>query len=172
MTIEQYKQSHNFSVNENRYQGGKIIDTEDIEKIDSVMWATNDYYISLCKWTFPERKVYAQITHVTSGKHTKNSAHPKGKAIDEIIVGVSLFEAIALGSSIRLNHGPSGMGFYPYGGLPFIHFDFKDWDRDLKRTVIWFRDVDGNYISTTRDPERVYEELVTCQDVIMGKRAA
>jgi len=148
MTIEQYKQSHNFSVNENRYQGEKIIDTEDIEKIDSVMWATNDYYISLCKWTFPERKVYAQITHVTSGKHTKN------------------------GSGIRLNHGPSGMGFYPYGGLPFIHFDFKDWDRDLKRTVIWFRDVDGNYISTTRDPERVYEELVTCQDVIMGKRAA
>jgi len=26
MTIEQFKQSHNFSLNEERYQGGKIID--------------------------------------------------------------------------------------------------------------------------------------------------
>lgn len=167
MTIEQFKQSHNFSVNEERYQGGKIIETEDIALIDPVMWATNDYFVSLCKWTYPERKVYAKILHITSGRHTENSAHPKGFAIDEVIVGLTLFEVVILGTNIRMNHGPSGMGIYPYAKPIFIHWDFKNWDRDPERTIIWFRDVDGNYVSNSKEPERVNEELISCYDLKM-----
>lgn len=167
MTIEQFKQSHNFSINETRWDGRKLVDTENIELIDPVMWATNDYFVSLCKWTFPQRKVYAKITHVTSGTHVPDSPHPKGVAIDEIIIGITLFEGVMLARGIRLNHGFSGVGFYPYGVL-FMHVDFKDWNRDLKRTLLWYRDVDGQYIYDHREPEKVNEELMLCNDIRMG----
>jgi len=167
MTIEQFKQSHNFSLNEERYQGGKITDTENIEFIDPVMWATNDHFVSVCKWMYPERKVYAKILHITSGNHTMDSAHSVGKAIDEVIVGLTLFEAITIALSIRQNHGPSGLGFYPYSKPIFIHFDQKDWNRDVTRTTVWYRNVDGEYISNTHRPDEVYEELYNCFDLKM-----
>jgi len=170
MDLENFNKARNFCADEPDYFGRPLRESQDIKTIYPVMWFTHDYFISLCKQTYPDRQVFSRILHITSGRHTENSAHPRGFAIDEVIVGLTFLEAALLALGTRMNHGPSGFGFYPFSRPPFVHYDFKDWDRDVNRCLLWYRDVEGDYINNARDPELVTRKLHEWEGIPMRGR--
>lgn len=161
MDLYDFEQLSNFTWSEQNYHGIALIEAENMDRILPKLMIVTDSYISVCKETFSHRKVYARVHHITSGSHSADSAHPSGKAIDLEVVGLTLPEAIMLALGTRTLNGFSGVGFYPYARHPFVHLDIKNWNRDMRRTVIWYRDVEGEYITSTYHMRNVMEELNT-----------
>jgi hypothetical protein len=166
-----FDQLDNFSLNERNYKGELLREVETIEKIDPYLMQLNDTFVTRCKRLFPARSPYALVHCITSGTHTEDSAHPVGKAIDEEVIGLSFIEAMIQALSVKLGeHQFTGIGIYPFVRRPFIHLDVKSWNRDLSTVTLWYRDVEGEYITSTERYEEVIDQLILWSDARMSKQ--
>ena len=140
MTVESFNSLANFNVNEKNFKGERLIDVENIRKVNDELMFLVDAYVSDVKKVFKARNPVCIVHFITSGTHTKDSAHPLGQAIDCHITSLSLYEQFMMASL----YGFTGIGYYPYSTPCFLHLDIKELDGMRRR--IWYRDAFGDYI--------------------------
>ncbi len=77
----------------------------------------------------------------TQGRHSSNSFHYKGRAVDGCFLGLSPIEALDIVMEKLHIHGLTdkvGVGFYPHWNTPGLHIDDRNVD-GTKPPVFWVR---------------------------------
>lgn len=161
MTKDDFRALKNFDLTEVARDGMPI--TYELEKIRVLMMVNNDLFVSFVKDEFSlsaRPNVYCRIHSIMSGAHDKKGEHPKGNAVDEDFVGLTLREAFMS----ALMFPWMGIGFYPRdAGVddkktgktkwavshPFLHLDFRTPRWTNGRKSVWYREK-GKYISEPR----------------------
>lgn len=148
MTKEAFKQLNNFSLNEKDLFGRPLITK--IDEIDPrLMWKA-DKMISIAKKEFGNSKGIFIIHDINLGKHSEDSLHYQGKAIDGHFMGLNLYETVMLGVMV----GFKGIGYYPDWNHKGAHLDI----RDISHVLMWYHE-NGEYIyDTSKIIERLANE--------------
>ena len=118
MTIQEFQHLKNFSIDEKDIFGRVI--TAKIENIQKPLMMKIDKTVTFAKIEYGDWAKF--IVHdINQGKHSKNSFHKVGMAIDGHFYGLSLFDQVMLG----LKEGFHGIGSYPDWEHSGIHFDIR-----------------------------------------------
>lgn len=146
MTKEEFKQLDNFSINEKDIFGREI--TEDLKNIDKYLMQKIDKCISVAKYEYGNKGAF--IVHdINLGKHSVDSFHYKGMAIDGHFQGLNLHQSVMLG----IQAGFRGVGFYPDWQHPGVHFDI----RGTPHLAMWYK-AENEYVY---DFSLIIEKLLT-----------
>ena len=122
MTIEGFARLHNFHESELDYRGRPIISKCSLIKLDLI--TRLDKSVSLAKEHYGRDRGKFKIHDFVLDKHSENSKHYTGEAVDGHFYGLSLYESVLIG----MIAGFTGIGYYPEANTPFVHFDIREQD--------------------------------------------
>ena len=122
MTKEEIKKLHNFDINERDIFGRRIF--EKAEGIDAKFIRWLDRAVTIAKLSYGWQEGMFIVHDINQGKHSPNSYHYKGLAVDGHFVGLSPIEVYIIMSKM----GVRGFGYYPDWQHPGFHFDLRPQD--------------------------------------------
>ena len=109
----------NFSRHEKDISGRQIFHA--FEEIDNELMHRIDLAVSFAKEVYGEERGAFIVHDINLGKHSRDSLHNIGKAIDGHFRGINLFQA----SMILLKMNFNGLGIYPDWKNKGIHADIR-----------------------------------------------
>ncbi|MBN2323799.1 MAG: hypothetical protein JXQ30_08690 [Spirochaetes bacterium] len=167
MTEAQTHTFDNLGVHEHDHYKGKPIFARR-ELISYQFTKHFDEHVTDGKKQYADRSPVVWIHDFNNYTHGEGSGHNGNPynngecvAVDYEFKRLSLFEAFMLAIKWRFN----GIFVYPFdrkGNLstaPFIHADWKDWDRPTKTTTFGYRDRKGNMVTCNGNFDEVVQLL-------------
>ena len=136
MKLQDFAELRNFQVSEKDIYD-KLI-TEGLEKINLTLMLRLDEAVGFAKQEFGKNNGKFIVHCIMAGKHSKNSYHYKGEAVDGHFAGLDLLQQVFIG----FKAGFKGIGYYPHWNSKGVHFDI----RDQAHVSTWFRLNDSEYV--------------------------
>jgi len=139
MTTEEFQRLHNFSIEETDIQGRPIV--AQIGKIQLPLMQKIDTAVSRAKQDYSADGIF--VVHcITLGKHSKESQHYQGKAIDGHFLGLTLYQAVMY----LFKAGFNAIGIYPDWEHRGIHADIREQDHVSTWIGYYMRDDKGEFV--------------------------
>lgn len=114
---------------------------------------------------------YVLIHDFNQYGHSERSGHygapddGQCMAVDYHWVGIPIYSQLMLALKWRFN----GVFVYPFVKVPFIHVDWKDWDRPEGIITFGYQSREGNIITSNRDFNKVIDAInLLCKLVDSG----
>ena len=149
MKKEDFTKFKNFKIKEKNVFGKKAFPDVDLLSFD--MMKLLDAQTTFAKDFYSNSKISCIVHATTGGKHSENSQHYKGKAIDVHFRGMTLYEQVML----SLIFPWSAVGIYPTWKTKGLHLDLRDRE-EYKPILLWF--VKNIRINNEFKLEYIYEK--------------
>jgi len=168
MTEQQIYTFANLGADEfDHYKGTAIFAKREIIDYDFVQHV--DGMASDGKKQYANRHPAILIHDFNNYEHGEGSAHygnpyNNGKcvAVDFRWKGISLYEGLMLAFKWRFN----GIFVYPFARTPFIHVDWKTWDRPTKTSTFGYRNQAGEIITCNGDFDEVVRVIAMLPELM------
>lgn len=98
---------------------------------------------------------FNQYIHSNLSGHYGNPDGGQCVAVDYHWVGISIYKQLMLALKWRFN----GIFVYPFAKTPFIHVDWKDWDRPEGVITFGYCDKEGYIITSNNDFVKVIDMI-------------